>query len=101
MWLRLARALRTTRTIANPTSRTPGLNLESLEPREVPAVAIQFDYSLDTSGFFNDPSKRAVLEQAAAQLGSQITTNLPAITPDSGNTWSASFYNPANGQYTS
>ncbi|HUR53349.1 MAG TPA: FG-GAP-like repeat-containing protein, partial [Gemmataceae bacterium] len=89
------------RTTANPASRTPGLNLEALESREVPALAFQFDYSLDTSGFFNDPSKRAVLEQAAAQLGRQITTTLPALTAGSGSTWSASFYNPANGQYTS
>ena len=103
MWLRLARATPRNCTTAKSSARRAfcGLNLETLEARDVPAVAFQFDYSFDTSGFFNDTGRRAVLEQAANDLGSQLTTTLPALAPSSGNTWTASFYNPANGQYTS
>lgn len=102
MWQRLARATG----LLSPNSKSArrnsrGLKLENLEPREVPAVAIQIDYSFDTSGFFADAGRRAVLEQAAAEIGSRITTDLPGIAPGNGNTWTASFFNPADGQYTS
>jgi hypothetical protein len=84
------------------TTRRPrrGLVLEWLEGREVPAVTIQFDYSFDTSGFFNDPSRRAVLQQVASDVGSQLSAPLAAIVPGGGNTWSANFINPATGQQT-
>jgi hypothetical protein len=72
--------------------------LEWLEGREVPAVTIQFDYSFDTSGFFNDPSRRAVLQQAANDIGSQLSATLSAIVPGGGDTWSETFTNPATGQ---
>src|SRR2546423_6302968 len=85
-----------------PTCRKPRrLALEWLEAREVPALTIQLDYSFDTSGFFNDPSRRAVLQQAANDIGSQLTTPLSAILPGGGNTWSASFFNPSTGQQVS
>lgn len=72
-----------------------------MEDRDVPAVAIQFDYSHDTNGFFtNNPAAKTVLQQAANDLTSQITTPLAAITPNPsiGNTWSETFTNPATGQ---
>ena len=70
--------------------------LEVLEGREVPAVLIQVDYSYDT-GFFSNPDARAVMEQAAAELGNSISSNLTAIVPAGGNTWTATFFNPVTG----
>lgn len=79
----------------------PALRLEALEAREVPAVLIQLDYSRDVSGFFNNAEARATLEQVAAELGGALTTNLAAIAPGGGNTWSATFFDPASGGQTS
>ena len=77
------------------------LNVEALESREVPAVAVQLDYSYDTSGFFNDPTRRALLQQAVNNISAQIDANLPAIAAPAGSTWSATFFNPATGQQAS
>jgi hypothetical protein len=83
------------RTKHHPTGQ---LRLESLEARDVPAIAVQIDYSLDTLGFFNDPLRRAILQQAADDIGSRIDTPLSTIVPSGGNTWSARFFDPATGQ---
>ena len=81
--------------------RRPGpLALEWLEAREVPAVAVQIDYSFDTSGFFNDPTRRAILQQAATDLGSRLGGSLAGINPGGTNTWTTTFFNPATGQQT-
>jgi hypothetical protein len=74
------------------------LRLEVLESREVPAIAIQFDYSFDSTGFFSDTSRRAVLEQAAHDIAGPLDTALAPIAPTGGNTWSTSFFNPSTGQ---
>ena len=74
------------------------LGLEALEDRAVPAIAIQIDYSFDTGGFFNDPVRRAILQQAANDVAARLDTFLPAITPSGGNTWSATFFHPSTGQ---
>src|SRR5439155_11843345 len=71
---------------------------EWLEGREVPAVTILLDYSFDSSGFFNDPTRRAILQQAVNEVGSHLNAALTAITPGGGNSFTASFFNPANGQ---
>jgi hypothetical protein len=85
-----------------PECRKPQrLHLETLESREVPAITVQLDYSFDTSGFFNDPSRRAILQQAVNGVASQIDANLSAIAAPPGSTWSATFFNPANGQQAS
>ncbi|WP_168218774.1 FG-GAP-like repeat-containing protein [Limnoglobus roseus] len=76
------------------------MNLESLDGRIVPAVNLQFDYSLDTSGFFNDPAKRAALEEAGAELVSRLDANFDALTPTGGNTWSLLLNNPSSGVQT-
>jgi hypothetical protein len=73
------------------------LSLEALEARDVPAITIQLDYSFDTNGFFADPTRRAVLQQAAADVAAHLDANLPALTPGGGNTWSARFFDPATG----
>jgi len=78
-------------------SRTHALKLEPLESREVPAVLIQLDYSRDTSGFFNNAEARATLERVATDIGNTLTTNLSAIAPGGGNTWTASFFDPSTG----
>ena len=78
-------------------SRRTNLNVSQLEDRAVPALTIQFDYSLDTQGFFSDPARKAALEQAGNDLASRITTTLGAITPSGSNTWTGSFPNPATG----
>lgn len=74
----------------------PRVALEALEAREVPAVNIVVDYSFDASGFFTDPTRRAVVEQAAADLGARLDTPLAAIDPV-GNSWTEFFTNPATG----
>ncbi len=73
------------------------LNAERLELRDVPALTLLFDYSLDTNGFFNDASRRTALETAGNELVSRIGDSLEAISPTNGNTWTASFFNPATG----
>ena len=92
-FLRGKRTLSTMR-VARPSTK---LRLEQLEDREVPALNILLDYSFDTSGFFNDPTRRAVLQQAVNEVAARIDTNLGAITPSGSNTWSATFFNPSTG----
>ncbi len=74
------------------------LHLTTLEDRLTPALAFQFDYSLDATGFFNDPAHRAALERAGAELLSRVGGTLSAINPSGVNTWSAVFANPSTGQ---
>lgn len=78
--------------------RRPALSLEWLEHREVPAVAIQFDFSHDTAGFFADPNRRAVLQRAADDVSARLSANLPAVLPGGANNYGLSFFSPSNGQ---
>lgn len=71
-------------------------------------VHIQFDYSLDTNGFFNDPARRVLLQSAADALTSRLQDTLTEIAspqPIPGtsftNTWTAQLSNPATGATTS
>lgn len=79
----------------------PVLRLEILETREVPAVLLQIDYTYDTGFFKNNPDARAMIERVARELGNSLNANLAAIAPGSGNTWTATFYNPVTGAQTS
>ncbi|MGL4422494.1 MAG: matrixin family metalloprotease, partial [Gemmataceae bacterium] len=79
-----------------PPRKSP-LGMESLEERLTPALTIQFNYSLDSSGFFQNPTHRAALEQAGATIASQIDTRLPAITSGGTNNLTARFFDPATG----
>jgi hypothetical protein len=72
--------------------------MEVLEARDVPAVTIQLDYSFDASGFFSDPTRRAVLQQAVSDVAANLNASLPAVVPSAGNTWAETFFNPATGQ---
>jgi hypothetical protein len=82
------------------------LALEHLEEREVPAVNIVVNYSMDAvanggSGFFqNNPGAVTVMNEAAQEMGQRVSANLAAIAPGGANTWSATFYNPENGSLT-
>ncbi|AMV30105.1 FG-GAP repeat protein [Gemmata sp. SH-PL17] len=92
---------RTPKRAFSPKAPRTKFQLERLESREVPAVLIQFDYSRDLGGFFNNPEARAIMNRVASELGNSISANLAAITPGGGNTWSASFFDPATGGQTS
>ncbi len=69
--------------------------IERLEDRSCPSITFVFDYSLDSTGFFNSSAARAVLEQAGRDLGAHLSDTLAAISPGGGNHWSATFANPS------
>ncbi len=81
-------------------SRAPfrALQVEGLEGRDVPStLQIVFDYRYD-NGFFNDPTRRATLEQAGRDISTRLnaTVDLGAIDPSGGNSWSATTFNPSD-----
>ena len=82
---------------------TTRLGVERLEEREVPAITVLVDYSLDAranggAGFFEDnPDAKAVMNRVAYEMGQRVTANFAAIDPGGGNTWSALFYDPRTG----
>ncbi len=53
----------------------------SQSERTVPSVTVRFDYSQDTSGFFNDPARNSALERSAAELARgvywEVAVNMP------------------------
>lgn len=63
-------------------------------------LAISFNYSLDTSGFFT-AERRNVLDSAASVFTSRITDTLSAITPGGFNSWDAEFTHPSTGNNAS
>jgi hypothetical protein len=82
-------------------SKAP-LNLEHLEDRVVPAITIDVNYSMDSSGFFrNHPAAVNVMDEAAKEMGERVSANLTAIAPSGVNSWTASFFSPATGALTS
>jgi len=68
--------------------------VEELESRETPAVTIRFDFTYDRTGFFNDPARRAALQQAAGTIGPRLNDTLAGLAPSGNNSWQASFFNP-------
>ncbi|MEM7082478.1 MAG: PEP-CTERM sorting domain-containing protein [Pseudomonadota bacterium] len=58
------------------------------------AITIEFDYRYD-NGFFDDPARRARLEQAASFF-TFFTDSLTTISPEAGDTWSVIINNPSN-----
>ena len=72
--------------------------IEALERRALLTVAFQFDYSLDSAGFFAAPARRAALEAAAQSVTAQLTDTLAAITPAAHNSWTLSAYHPQTGE---
>ncbi|VTS05909.1 hypothetical protein [Tuwongella immobilis] len=75
------------------------LSVERLELRETPAVNILFDYSYDSLGFFDDPTRREVMEAIGQQVGELLNDFLPAVSFNPAlpqNTWSINFPNPSS-----
>ncbi len=62
---------------------------EALEDRITPTVSVRFDYTYDTSGFFNSADRRAALDDVAATITADMNDSLAAIAPGAGNTWRA------------
>ncbi len=60
-------------------------------------IKLKFDYSLDTSGFMNDPARRSALELAGQMATSRLNDTLSAITPSGNNRWSIIATHPATG----
>ena len=71
--------------------------IESLEVRNLLTINFQFDYSLDTSHFFDNPQARSALEQAAQSLESYLNDSLAAIVPGGSRSWTAQFSSPGTG----
>ncbi len=73
--------------------------LEVLEDRALLSVQILFDYSHDTNGFFTlHPEAKAILQDAANDLTSRLSTSTPllAIHSSGSNSWTATPFDPAN-----
>ncbi len=65
------------------------------------ALTIQFDYSLDSTGFFSGNAQAvAALNYAASIVESTIDSNMSAIPVGGSNSYTAIFYNPSTAQYT-
>jgi hypothetical protein len=86
-----------TRTNKQSSSRTTRLQLETLEDRTQPAVTITLDYSLDTSGFFQDQTRRNALQAAVNAIAVQLNDNLTAIIPGGQDTWMPEIFDPSTG----
>ena len=76
------------------------LTIDQLEDRQMLSVSIDIDYSFDTQGFFDDPERRAAIEDVAAELSSRLNDSFDAITPSGGNTWTPTFFHPGTGVLT-
>ncbi|MBX3411933.1 MAG: PEP-CTERM sorting domain-containing protein [Pirellulales bacterium] len=63
---------------------------------EAAAVTIHIDYTYDIQGFFDDPERRARMEEAAA-VYSMFADALAPIAPASGDSWTARFVHPGQG----
>src|SRR3954464_2715592 len=74
-------------------------SLEALDARILPSVSIQFDYSHDTSGFFNVQARKDVLQAAATDITSRLNDTLAAVPapPSGADTWTAGFTDPTTG----
>jgi hypothetical protein len=94
---------RATRPARRPTAAPSRavLRFEALEARELPAITIDLNYSHDSGFLANNPQAEATLQAVATQMGDSISANLAAIAPAGGNTWSATFFDPATGAQTS
>jgi hypothetical protein len=72
------------------------LSLAVFSAAPAAAISIQFDYSYDASGMFNNPAAVAALQEAASAF-QPFTDTLAAINPSGSNNWDARFTNPSTG----
>jgi hypothetical protein len=82
---------------ARGVARALTLGLCLLLPRGAAALAIAFDFSFDSSGFFADPERRRVLERAGQLVGGALADELAALVSGPGQTWTARFTDPGSG----
>ena len=75
-----------------------GPMIESLESRVLLSISFEFDYSLDTNGFFEDQGRRDVLELAGSMLSSFLDDGLAEIQEGGQNTWTATIIHPGTGE---
>jgi hypothetical protein len=73
---------------------TAGFALSSASPAS--ALSFVFDYTYDTNNFFSQPARDA-LEAAADVFEARIIDSLSAITPGGRDSWTATTFNPGNG----
>ena len=64
---------------------------------QVSAITINFDYSFDNNGFFNDAGRRSVLDNAGAFFEASLNDSLNAITSSGQNEFIARFTRPDTG----
>jgi hypothetical protein len=57
-----------------------------LAPGRTGAIEVEFDYTYDTGGFFDDPARRELLEVSARHVNRYID-RLEAIVPENENRW--------------
>ena len=76
-------------------------SVDVLEERKLLTLAFNFDYSLDTNGFFDSAERRETLELAGQLISSHLNDTFAAIEPTGNNTWTAFFTNPGTGEQTS
>lgn len=67
--------------------------------QQASAIIINFDYTYDSNGFFNDSARRTTLETAGAFFETSLNDSLTAINSTGGNSFNARFFNPATGSY--
>ncbi|MDB5348757.1 MAG: hypothetical protein JWN86_4 [Planctomycetota bacterium] len=77
-----------------PRMPSPAGPVEPLESRTLLSVTFRFDYRYDTSGYFRDPARRAMLELAGHIVADRIDSHLEAIRPTARRTWTTLIRNP-------
>lgn len=73
------------------------MNVETLENRVLMSITAVVRYTYDANNFFNTQAKKDLLEKAVETIVSRLGDSLTAIESSGGNTWKASFPNPATG----
>lgn len=85
----------------NSTQQATRFTIDPLETRNMLSVSIDIDYSFDSQGYFDDPVRRAAIEDVAAEISSRLNDSFDAITPSGSNTWTPTFFHPGTGALVS
>ena len=83
------------RSSASPTNFRALPRCETLEDRITPAVTVRFDYTYDTTGYFDFADRRAALDEVANTITANMNDSLAALTPSVRNSWQATTWNSA------
>lgn len=68
-----------------------------IDPPGTSPLRVRFDYTYDSTGFFNQAIRRQRLQDAADALVGQFTDTLDAIRPSGSNRWTPAIFNPRTG----